>query len=110
MKLEVKDNCPLNNFEPCKKFECAWFINVRGSDPQTGEYIDSWACSMSMLPTLMIENAQKSAQTGAAVESFRNEMVKANENAQKLFEQSTTAQISRLNTRIADVSTTKFYD
>ena len=29
MKLEVKDNCPLNGFEPCKQFDCAWFIKRR---------------------------------------------------------------------------------
>lgn len=79
MKLEVKDNCPLNNFEPCKKLDCAWFIQIRGMDPNTGEDVDNWGCSMAWLPKLMIENAQQSRQTGAAVESFRNEMVKANE-------------------------------
>ena len=29
-----------------------------------------------MVPVLLIENAQQSRQTGAAVESFRNEVVK----------------------------------
>ena len=31
------------------------------------------------MPFLQIETSQQSRQTGAAVESFRNEMVKANE-------------------------------
>jgi hypothetical protein len=31
------------------------------------------------MPVMMIENSQMQRQTGAAVESFRNEMVKANE-------------------------------
>jgi hypothetical protein len=34
---------------------------------------------------LLIENSQQQRQTGAAVESFRNEMVKANEFGQKLL-------------------------
>jgi hypothetical protein len=34
---------------------------------------------MSWMPMLMIENSQQQRQTGAAVESFRNEMVKGNE-------------------------------
>ena len=38
-----------------------------------------------MLPLLLIENSQQSRQTGAAVESFRNEMVTANTNSQKMF-------------------------
>jgi len=79
MKLEVKDNCPLNGFEPCKKFDCAWFIQIRGTDPNTGDEVDDWGCSMAWMPMLMIENAQQSRQTGAAVESFRNEMVKSND-------------------------------
>ena len=34
---------------------------------------------------MAVEIAQKENQTGAAVESFRNEMVKANENSVKLL-------------------------
>lgn len=79
MKLEVKDNCPLNNFEPCKKFDCAWFMHLRGTDPNTGEDLDDWGCSMAWMPKLLIENAMQSRHTGAAVESFRNEMVKDNQ-------------------------------
>lgn len=79
MKLESKSNCPLNNFEPCKQLECAWFIKMRGSNPNTGEDVDEWACSIAWLPILLIENSQQQRATGAAVESFRNEMVKANE-------------------------------
>lgn len=85
MKIEVKQNCPLNNFEPCKQFECAWFIQVRGTNPQTGQEVDEYACSMAWMPLLMIENSQQQRQTGAAVESFRNEMVKANQSSQDLL-------------------------
>ena len=84
MKLEVKDNCPLNNFEPCKKFDCGWFMQLRGNDPQTGEEVDNWVCSVAMLPLLLIENSQQTRQTGAAIESFRNEVVKANDTSTKL--------------------------
>jgi hypothetical protein len=59
--------------------ECAWFIEVRGMHPQTGEEISEWGCSMSMLPVLLIENGRQTSHAGAAIESFRNEMVKANE-------------------------------
>jgi hypothetical protein len=41
---------------------------------------------MAWMPMLMIENAQQSRQTGAAVESFRNEMVKGNEVSHQLLE------------------------
>jgi len=77
MKLEQGNLCPLFK-EPCKKMECAWFGNIRGVNPNTGEEVDDWNCTMVMLPMLLIENSQQSRQTGAAVESFRNEMVNSN--------------------------------
>lgn len=85
MKIEPKNQCPLNNFEPCKQLECAWFLKIRGANPNTGEDIDEWGCSMAWLPVLMIENSQQQRQTGAAVESFRNEMVKANDVGQRVL-------------------------
>lgn len=85
MKIEPKNQCPLNNFDPCKQMDCAWFLKVRGNNPNTGEEIDDWGCSIAWLPILLIENAQMSRQTGAAVESFRNEMVKANETSQQML-------------------------
>ena len=41
--------------------------------PQTGQEIDEWGCAVNWIPTLLIENSQQQRQTGAAVESFRNE-------------------------------------
>jgi len=85
MKFEAKANCPLNSFNPCKQLECAWFIQIRGKNPNTGEDVDEWGCAQAWLPVLMIENSQQQRSTGAAVESFRNEMVKANENSQNVL-------------------------
>lgn len=85
MKIEPKPNCPLNNFEPCRQLECAWFMKIQGKSPQDGKDIDEWGCSMAWLPVLMIENSQQQRQTGAAVESFRNEMVKANDVGQRVL-------------------------
>jgi len=78
MKLEVKENCPLNGFEPCKKLDCAWFTRIRGTNPNTGAEVDEYACAVAWMPLLLIENSQQQRQTGAAVESFRNEVVAAN--------------------------------
>ena len=85
MKIESKNNCPLNQFQPCKLMECAWFIQIRGMNPNTGENVDEWGCSMAWLPVLMIENSQQQRQTGAAVESFRNEMVMSNEASRQIL-------------------------
>jgi hypothetical protein len=85
MKIEPKTNCPLDGFNPCRQLDCAWFMKVRGTNPNTGEELDDYGCSMAWLPVLMIENSQQQRQTGAAVESFRNEMVKANETSQQVL-------------------------
>lgn len=85
MKIESKSNCPLDNFNPCRQLDCAWFMKIRGKDPQTNNEIEEWGCSMAWLPVLMIENSQQQRQTGAAVESFRNEMVRANEMSNKVL-------------------------
>ena len=78
MKLKVKDNFPLDNFNPCRKFECGWFIQIRGKHPQTGDEVDEYGCAMALMPMLMIENSRQTSQAGSAIESFRNEMVKRN--------------------------------
>lgn len=101
MKIEAKPNCPLDKFEPCRKFDCAWFIAIRGANPNTGEDVDEWGCSIAWLPILMIENSQQQRQTGAAVESFRNEMVKANEQSQQVL--LATAQVINPNLKVIEV-------
>jgi hypothetical protein len=58
---------------------CAWWIHVRGKHPQGEEIVDHWNCAIAWMPVLMIENSQMQRQTGAAVESFRNEVVSTNQ-------------------------------
>ena len=76
--------CPLIG-EDCLELKCAWYNQVRGVNPQTGQEIDEWGWAVTWMPMLMIENSQMQRQTGAAVESFRNETVKVNQQAQQLF-------------------------
>lgn len=77
MKIESKDLCPLNAFEKCRQLDCAWFIQLRGQNPNTGADVDEWGCAIAWQPILSIEVAQQQRQTGAAVESLRNEMVRS---------------------------------
>ena len=51
-------------------------MKVAGTHPNTGAETEEWGCAMAWLPVLLIENAQQSRQTGAAVESFRNEVAR----------------------------------
>ena len=60
-------------------------MKIRGNNPNTGEELDDYGCSVAWLPVLMIENSQQQRQTGAAVESFRNEMVKSNDVGQRVL-------------------------
>jgi hypothetical protein len=79
MKIEAKPNCPLNKFKPCKQLECSWFIKLEGKHPQTGKDIEEWGCSIAMLPILMVDSANAARNVQAATESFRNIMVKQQE-------------------------------
>ena len=101
MKIEAKPNCPLNGFEPCKELDCAWFLKIRGTNPNTGAEVDEHGCAMAWMPMLLIENSQQQRQTGAAVESFRNEMVKANETSQQVLLAAATTQ--NPNLRVIEV-------
>jgi hypothetical protein len=60
-------------------------MKVAGVNPNTGKDVEEWGCSMTWLPVMMIENSKQQRQTGAAVESFRNEMVKSNEVGQRVL-------------------------
>lgn len=84
MLPDPKLKCPATAFvRSCREIlaecDCPKFVNIRGTDPQTGAPVDRHGCVDSFLPLLLIENAQMSRQTGAAIESFRNEVAKANE-------------------------------
>lgn len=101
MKIEPKANCPLDSFNPCRQLDCAWFLKIAGTNPNTGEPTEDWGCSMAWLPILFIENSQMQRQTGAAVESFRNEMVKANETSSQILLE-TVKSSPKLQTTILD--------
>jgi hypothetical protein len=84
MQLKRENFCPLIKKE-CVGLKCAWFTKVEGYDINTGSRVDEWNCAITWFPMLLIENSGMQRQTGAAVESFRNEMVKANQASQELF-------------------------
>ncbi len=67
-------SCPLGH--TCDA--CLWQTHLRGHNPQTGQEVDQVGCAVAFLPMLLIENSQQQRSTGAAVESFRNEMVQGN--------------------------------
>jgi hypothetical protein len=84
MQLNQGTYCPLVK-KNCLGLECAWLTRVQGYDTNTGNQVDEYQCAIAWMPMLLIENSGQQRQTGAAVESFRNEMVKSNEAAQQLM-------------------------
>jgi len=84
MRLENGTFCPLLK-KDCVGLKCAWFTKVIGIDMNTGKEVDEYQCAIAWMPMLLVENSGQQRQTGAAVESFRNEMVKANEVSQQVL-------------------------
>lgn len=75
--MEIKYTCPLGS--ECEEardnilYRCRWFVKIQGKNPQSEELVDEFRCSMEWQPLLAIEHSLFERQTGAAVESFRNE-------------------------------------
>jgi hypothetical protein len=101
MKLEQGKYCPLIK-KDCIGLQCSWFTQIRGMNPNTGEPVDEWGCAVTWMPMLMIENSQQQRSTSAAVESFRNEVVKENQQlyVQALQQGVIPAQITSFNPAI----------
>lgn len=64
---EIKDN---------KLHRCAWYTQLAGQNPQTGEQINEWKCAMAWMPIMMVENAQTNRGQTAAICSMRDETIK----------------------------------
>lgn len=54
---------------------CRFWVYVHGKHPQTNAEVKSGDCTLAWMPVLLIENSKVNRETGAAVESLRNENV-----------------------------------
>ena len=70
----MNDFCPLIQ-KKCKEHKCKFYIQVIGKDKNTGQDVNDFDCAIAWLPVLLIEGAHQTRHAGAAIESFRNEMV-----------------------------------
>ena len=73
-KIEQGKLCPLIG-EDCRQLECSWYTKIAGVNPQTGESVEEWGCAVAWIPFLQMDNTKITNQQGAAVESFRNEVL-----------------------------------
>jgi hypothetical protein len=76
--------CPMMGGQECVEdgairngelVKCRFWIHVRGVDKNTSQEVDNGDCAIAWLPVLLIENSSVNRETGAAVESMRNESV-----------------------------------
>ena len=49
-KIKPGNFCPLIKKE-CIGIKCAWYTQMRGVNPNTGEPIDEWGCAVSWIYT-----------------------------------------------------------
>jgi hypothetical protein len=70
----MKIICPLVK-KQCLENGCTFWTHIQGHNPQTGQPIDQFDCSVKWLPMLLVENARHTRGAQAAVESMRNEVV-----------------------------------
>ena len=88
MALEVEFFCPLGS--TCEEAvdgvikRCAWYTKMVGLDPNTGKEVDDWACSMAWMPMLQVEMSKTNRGQTEALESFRNETVKSQDEFNKI--------------------------
>lgn len=52
----------------CIKHECAWYQNVVGNNPKTGQPENGWACAIAWLPMILIENIAASDRGTASTD------------------------------------------
>jgi hypothetical protein len=78
--IGVEYTCPLGSkceeVRDGKLLRCKWYTQLQGRHPQTGAEIDSWECAITWLPILTIEMSRTNRGQTAALESFRNAMIK----------------------------------
>lgn len=82
--MDVINTCPLGakceEIKRGKMHRCRAYIKISGTDPQ-GKQVDEFRCSLlEWQPILLLEIASIMRGNQAAVESFRNETVKGQNN------------------------------
>lgn len=95
--METVPTCPLGHTcedaRDGKLYRCRWYVLVRGQHPQTNELVDRWDCAIAWGPVLQVEVARQGRGQQAAIESFRNEVVKDNASLLSLAQVATMKRI-----------------
>lgn len=68
--------CPLIK-KNCIEHRCAWYTHISGTDPQTGNTVDKWGCTIAFIPMMQIEQTKATIATQAATVDVRENITKA---------------------------------
>ena len=74
--MEIKTTCPFGN--KCEEAKdgavhrCAWYTELKGTDPQTGEEVSDWKCAIAWMPIVGIEGNKIGMSNVQATEGTRN--------------------------------------
>lgn len=68
--------CPLIK-KDCVGLQCNWYMHLQGTNPNTGQEVDEYACSIAWIPLLLIENSRQHLNTNTVMNSFKNDLVQA---------------------------------
>lgn len=81
-----KSDAPICRYfqTPCKKHKCVHYIDLPVTDKE-GKVTTHFQCADIWQLKLSLEASQKLHELGAAIESFRNEMVEQNKQAAAIF-------------------------
>ena len=64
---------------------CPWYTKVAGTNVNTGKESEDWGCAIAWMPALMVNSANESRRSTAAIESFRNETVRDAEKTRQVL-------------------------
>ena len=87
--MEIKTTCPLGH--ECEKStdkgieRCAWFIEMEGKHPQTGQPTRQSRCAIAWNPLLAVEVTGAARSVVGAIESHRDETNKHQKTALELI-------------------------
>ena len=95
--------CPLLR-RKCIESECAFWMQLRGAHPQTGEPVDEYDCAARWLVVTQIEASKEMRQGAAAIESFRNEMVRQGERMAQQVEAARRQRLSRPDGELKEIN------
>ena len=97
--------CPFIG-KKCVEHKCALYTSIQGYNHNTGQDVNQWGCSLTFLPMLSIEIAAKENQTGAAIESLRNEFQSSNRTNQKMYMNALKTRVVPVNVKLEGGDTT----